>query len=111
MIAVHCDCETDLKYHLEIANQGAWIEYDAIREEYAERTLNLVKFIVDEGFEDQLLLSQDAGCYRVGEEKGGKIVSYAYLIRNFIPLMLGKGYKKELVNKVLIQNPARAYKI
>jgi phosphotriesterase-related protein len=111
LIVVHCDSETNLKYHLEIANQGAWVEYDAVREEYAERTLNLVKFIVDEGFEDRLLLSQDAGCYQVGEEKGGKIQSYAYLIRDFIPLMLRKGFKQELINKFLIQNPARAYKI
>jgi len=111
LIVVHCDAEEDLKYHLEVAQEGAWVEYDALREENAERTLKLVRFMVKNGFEDQLLLSQDAGWYHVGEEGGGDIRGYAYLARDFVPLMLTSGFNQKLVDKILIENPSRAFQI
>ena len=111
LIVVHCDAEEDLKYHLEIAHQGAWVEYDALTEQNAERTLSLVKFILENGFENQLLLSQDSGWYHVGEKGGGNIRPYSYLVRNFIPLMLESGFSRELIDKILIENPARALQL
>ncbi len=111
LIVVHCDAEEGLKYHLEVAQQGAWVEYDALREENAERTLKLIRFMVKNGFEDQLLLSQDAGWYHVGEEGGGDIRGYAYLVRDFVPLMLTSGFNQKLVDKILMENPSRAFQI
>ncbi|MDH5439082.1 MAG: hypothetical protein OEZ48_11540 [Candidatus Bathyarchaeota archaeon] len=111
LIVVHCDAEGDLKYHLEVAQEGAWVEYDALREENAEKTIKLILFMVKNGFEDQLLLSQDAGWYHVGEEGGGDIRGYAYLVRDFVPLMLASGFDQKLVDKILIENPSRALQI
>ena len=111
LIVVHCDAEEDLKYHLEIAHQGAWVEYDALAEQNAERTLSLVRFILENGFENQLLLSQDSGWYHVGEKGGGNIRPYSYLVRNFIPLMLESGFSRKLVDKILIENPAHALQL
>jgi len=111
LIVVHCDAEEDLKYHLEIAHQGAWVEYDGLAEQNAEKTLSLVKFILKNGFESQLLLSQDAGWYHVGEKGGGNIRAYSYLVRNFIPLMLESGFSRESIDKILIENPARALQL
>ncbi len=111
LIVVHCDAEENLKYHLEIAQRGAWVEYDALREENAERTLRLLRFMVEKGFDDQILLSQDAGWYHVGEKGGGRIRSYAFLVRNFVPLMLENDFSHELTDKILVENPAQAFQM
>jgi len=111
LIVVHCDAEEDLKYHLDIARTGAWVEYDAVREENAERTMRLIGFTAENGFEDQLLLSQDAGWYHVGEKGGGEIRGFGYVVKGFVPTMLRNGFSQELVDKVLIGNPARAFQM
>ena len=111
LIVVHSDAEEDTEYHLKIASCGAWVEYDAVREETAERTLTLLRLMLQSGFEDQVLLSQDAGWYNVGEPGGGGIRGFEYLVRNFVPLMLGNGFSKELVDRILIKNPSRAFEV
>lgn len=111
LIVVHCDAEEDLKYHLEIAQKGAWVEYDGLRKENAAKTLGLISYLVENGFEDHLLLSQDAGWYDVGEKGGGNIRSYAYLVRDFIPKMLEAGFNRKLVDIILVANPALAFEI
>jgi len=111
LIVVHSDAEEDVEYHFQTARQGAWVEYDGLRPETAEKTLNLLRLMVDKGFEDQLLLSQDAGWYNVGEPKGGNIQGYEYLVKGFVPLMQQKGFSQELVNKILVKNPARAFEM
>ena len=111
LIVVHSDAEEDTKLHLKIASSGAWVEYDAVREETAERTLTLLRLMLEHGFEDQILLSQDAGWYNVGEPGGGEIRGFKYLVRDFVPLMLENGFSKELADKILIRNPSRAFQI
>jgi len=110
-IIVHCDAEGDLKYHLEAAHRGAWIEYDALSEQSAKRTLKLIDVMVKSGFEDSLLLSQDAGWYHVGEKDGGDIRSYTYLVRDFVRLLSEEGFDRGMTNKLLVSNPARAFKM
>jgi len=111
LIVVHSDAEEDVEYHVRTARQGAWVEYDGLRPETAEKTLNLLRLMVNKGFEDQLLLSQDAGWYNVGEPRGGNIRGYQYLVEDFVPLMLQKGFSQQLVNKILVKNPARAFEM
>lgn len=111
LIVVHSDAEEDTEYHVEIASSGAWVEYDAVREETAERTLTLLRLMQEQGFEDQVLLSQDAGWYNVGEQGGGEIRGFEYLVRDYVPLMLENGFSKELGDRILIRNPSRAFQI
>jgi len=111
LIVVHSDAEEDTEYHPKIASSGAWVEYDAVREETAGRTLTLLRLMLQSGFEDQVLLSQDAGWYNVGEPGGGGIRGFEYLVRDFVPLMLENGFSKELVDRILIRNPSRAFQV
>jgi phosphotriesterase-related protein len=67
--------------------------------------------MVDHGFEEQILLSQDAGWYNVGQPRGGNIRSYEYLIEKFVPLMKKNGFDQGLVDKILVENPAKAFQI
>jgi len=111
LIVVHSDAEEDTKYHLQIAGSGAWVEYDGLREETDERTLSLTRLMVDNGFEDQVLMSQDAGWYNVGEPKGGEIRGFEYLVKDFAPRMIEKGFSQRLIDKILVMNPARAFQL
>jgi len=111
LIVVHSDAEENMKYHFQTARRGAWVEYDGVKEETAERTLSLLRLMVKKGFEDYLLLSQDAGWYNVGELHGGNIRGYDYLMKGFVPLMLAKGFGQKLVNKILVKNPTKAFQI
>lgn len=111
LIVVHSDAEEDIKYHMQTAESGAWVEYDGLREETAEKTLSLIRLMLDNGFEDQILLSQDAGWYNVGEPAGGKIRGFEYLAKDFVPLMLQNGFSPELIDNILVKNPAKAFQL
>lgn len=111
VIVAHCDSEENWNYHLEILQRGAWVEYDGISEITAMKVLNLIRLVVEKGFSNRLLISQDAGWYNVGEKRGGTIRPYSYLIRSFIPLMLREGLSKNIVDEVLVKNPAKAFQI
>jgi phosphotriesterase-related protein len=111
VIIAHCDAEEDWNYHLEILRQGAWVEYDGISEATSGKVLRLIHQVVDNGFSDQLLLSQDAGWYNVGEKRGGNIRSYSYLVNQFIPLMLREGFNQDLIREIFVKNPAKSFKI
>jgi len=111
LIIVHSDAIEDLKYHLEAAQRGAWVEYDALSEQNAGRTLDLLDAMIEKGYEGNILISQDAGWYNVGEEHGGNIRDYAYLVRDFVNLLSERGFSRDLKDKLLVSNPARAFKI
>lgn len=111
LIVVHADAEENIEYHLEIARKGAWVEYDGLSQNTSEKILKLLRFMVDQGFEEQILLSQDAGWYNVGQPRGGNIRGYEYLIEDFVPLMRKNGFDQDLIDKILVENPAEAFQI
>jgi len=111
LVVAHCDSIEDTNCHIKIAKSGAWLGYDGIGASTCERDVQLIKVISENGLEDRLLVSQDAGWYNVGESRGGKIRGYSFLVNSFIPLMLEKGLRQDLVNKILVRNPALAFQI
>lgn len=106
-IFVHAGTDKD---H-DVAQRGGWVEYDGINEEQSARYIQLIKEMLEKGYENNLLLSQDAGWYNVGQPGGGEIRDYAYLVRDFIPLMKAAGIDQDTIDRLLIKNPARALSI
>jgi phosphotriesterase-related protein len=109
-IVVHADAEPNLDLHAQIAARGAWLSYDGIREGNAEAKVKLVQ----EGLRrwpDQLLISQDAGWYHVGEPRGGTVAPLDWLPRAFVPLLKAAGISGADVERLLVRNPARAFTI
>ena len=108
-IFVHAHLEPDVKRLVELARIGVWIELDGLGfggdEEHLERLLGLL----EHGFGDQILLSQDAGWYNIGEEHGGKINPYTRLKADFLPLAKERGINDAVVEKIICINPARAF--
>ncbi len=60
---------------------------------------------------DQLLISQDAGWYHVGEPDGGEIVPFDWLAREFVPMLRAAGVSQKEVDQLLVRNPVRAFAI
>ena len=109
-IFVHCDGEVDQEYHFQVAEKGGWIEYDGIRESVQDTRLQLVSSTSIE-YPDDLLLSQDSGWYYAGEPNGGNIRNYSYLPDVFIPKLREQGMVEELIQKLTVTNPAKAFAI
>lgn len=110
-IYVHAQGEEQLSLHLECAKRGAWIEYDGISPASAEKHLELILRMLEKGYEDQVLISQDAGWYRPGEPQGGSIRGFDYLMSHFINKLLDEGVPTATIDHLLIHNPRRALEL
>lgn len=102
---VHAQKESNYELHLQAARSGAYIEFDAIRLDRIADYVQHVKKLRDEGFLHQLLISQDAGWYSVGEPDGGDFVPYTPLLTHFIPALQAEGFSDKEIDRLLVQNP------
>lgn len=112
LIVVHTGSEPDQSYHFKIAARGAWVEYDHLnRKSHAnlEKNIRLIRDMLEKGYEDRLLISQDSGWYNVGQDRGGDIEDYDYLVKDFIPLLREKGVGEDTIHRLMVENPARAF--
>jgi len=110
-IFVHAQSEESIDLQVQCAQRGCWMEYDGIGPESAQRHLALVREMLDRGFEDQILISQDAGWYRPGEPQGDQVRGYTFLKEEFVPMMTGAGISQTTVGHLLIRNPRNAFTI
>ncbi len=95
--------------HLEAARAGAWVEIDGISEQNYVDHAQQVKALRDAGLLNRVLVSCDAGWYRVGEPQGGTYRSHAVLLERFVPELRQQGLSEEGVNQLLVTNPATAF--
>jgi phosphotriesterase-related protein len=109
-ICIHTQMETDDAIHHEFAAQGGWIEYDTIGEPGSdERYVDLIHRAIDAGFERQILLSHDRGWYDPAHPKGGTPRPYTYLFETFLPTLIASGIPEATVERLLTDNPFRAF--
>jgi len=110
-IWVHAHIEPDFQLNLTAARRGAWIEYDAIGsvdpgdDYFIERLLKLL----EAGFADQVLLSQDRGWYDPAQPGGGSPQPYTYLLETFLPKLRSAGMSESTIHKLVCENPYRAF--
>jgi predicted metal-dependent phosphotriesterase family hydrolase len=110
-IFVHAQNETDTDRLLAVARRGAWIELDGLGETTVERHLEPLLALLDAGFESKVLLSHDAGWYRVGEEPGGKKKPFTFLLDRFVPILRARGASDATIRRVTAINPAEAFTV
>jgi phosphotriesterase-related protein len=107
-IWVHAHVERDHALHHRVAKEGAWVEFDGLSERSADWHLECLRSMADAGLLHKTLLSQDAGWYRPGPERGSAYRGYAYLLDAFVPRLLREGFRQADVDQILVTNPARA---
>lgn len=110
LICCHLDrAVLDIGIHREIACSGSFLEYDTIaRDKYHndEKELEILKYMINSGLTDHLLLSLDTTRERL-KGYGGKI-GLDYLLTEFIPKAKNAGIAKAQMNSMLINNPIAA---
>src|SRR5262249_39047199 len=99
-----------LEYHAEIARRGAFISFDrmggATNDYDRQKTLNMVKAILDAGLIRNLVLSHDV-CYRSDLATGGGSGS-TLLCTEFARFFDQVGLDDEAFHQIMVENPRRA---
>jgi phosphotriesterase-related protein len=107
-IWVHAQSEADETVHLQAASRGAWVEFDGISPKSVDRHVALVLALRKAGHFDRVLVSHDAGWYRVGEPNGGEFRPFDTLFTAFVPALKAAGLTDADVARLLVDNPRRA---
>ncbi len=107
-IWVHAHSEQDGALHQKVAARGAWVEFDGISPKTVDRHVTLVLAMKKAGHLDRVLVSHDAGWYRVGEPDGGEFRAFDTLFTAFVPALKAAGLIQADVNQLLVDNPRRA---
>lgn len=110
-IWVHAQNERNMENYSLLAQEGVWISLDGIQPSNQMEYLEKLKFLKENGYLDQILISHDGGWYSPGEENGGNFREYTTISREFIPLLLANGFTKADIRQLLVTNPAKAFSI
>jgi phosphotriesterase-related protein len=114
-IWTHAQSETDITYHQEAAKRGAYISIDAIGSGWApdEDMLEYTLALIEAGFNEQILLSHDAGWYDPSQSNGhpadNGIRGYTALFKSFLPELRFRGVNEDIITRITKQNPGKAF--
>lgn len=105
----HSDRNADPYYHLKMAKRGAYIQFDGPGKVkyYPDSTrIDLIKNLLDNGYDKQLLISGDMGrCSYLHAYGGGP--GFKFIKTKFIPRMIEEGISEKEINTIFAENPAR----
>jgi len=62
--------------------------------------------LIDQGYLDQILLSQDV-CLKINLARYGGM-GYTHILRNVVPMMKDAGISEQQIKAMLVDNPRRA---
>ena len=108
----------DVGYQTSLAERGAFIEYDMLGMDYwyadqgvqcpsDEDNARAIKGLIDRGFLDRILLSQDVFLKMMLMRYGG--FGYAYVLRHFVPRLRRHGVTDSQIKIMLGDNPRRVF--
>jgi len=109
-IWIHASAEPEIGLNLEMAQRGAWIEYDFIGqgEEADQETARRIQWMLEAGFGDHLLISHDAGWYNpANPEEPAR--PFTHVVESFIPRLRSLGVGEAAIRQIFYENPFRAF--
>lgn len=107
----HTDRVADRGYHRELLGTGVNVEYDqGFRWKPAEenRTLALVRWMLEDGFGSQLMLGLDAARQRYWRVYGGE-PGWTFLLGEFSGRMRAEAIATDAIEAMFVTNPAHAF--
>lgn len=111
MIFCHLDrAVADMRIHFEVAERGAYLEYDTIaREKYHsdEKEINIIQAVLEKGLEDRLLIGLDTTRNRLSGYGG--FPGLDYIGTGFIPKMKAAGIHEDSIRRFFVENPAKVF--
>lgn len=116
MDRTYSDTKEDRKILLKLAGQGCYLnhslfgketshyQYDSMFDMLSDaQRISQVKYLIEAGFEKQLLVSQDVVCKHELTAYGGN--GYSHLLEHIIPRMELRGISRHILDTILIDNP------
>ena len=108
---------TDLAYHKAIGERGVFVEYASFgRDYYADeigvswghdaRRVEFLCEMLDSGFGEQMLLSQDV-CLKIDLRAYGG-TGYDHILTSVVEMFRRAGITEAQIEQMLIENPKRA---
>jgi phosphotriesterase-related protein len=108
----------DTEYQHTLARRGAWLEYDMIGMDYFyadeaaqspsdEENARAIKALIDAGFIDRVLMSQDVFLKTMLTRYGG--YGYGYILKYFVPRLRRHGVTDAQIETMMIGNPAKVF--
>ncbi len=111
LLVCHVDRQAgDFGIHEAVAKTGAMLEYDTIaRFKYHdnESEIQLIRHMLDKGYEKQLLLSMDTTRQRMLQYGGD--VGLDYILTQFLPMLRKSGLREEQLFQITVTNPATVF--
>lgn len=122
VVICHSDVSIDPEYMKDILSKGALIEFDNFGKEFSiplkdrrgfiggvfatdiER-VRTIKFLVDEGFEKQILISNDICLKIMLHHYGGR--GYDHILQNIVPIMIDEGITRDTIGLFIRENPKK----
>lgn len=108
----------DSDYQLRLAARGAFLEYDMVGMDfwYADQGVQCpsddenargIKVLIDAGFGDHVLVSQDVFLKMMLTRYGG--FGYAYIQKHFLPRLKRHGVTDPQIQALMVDNPRRVF--
>ena len=108
----HCDSHPRIEHWREIVRRGAHVEADFLGMSFTPleragepKVVELISTLLNEGFEKQILLSQDVCHDSQLASYGGN--GYTYLQKSFLPSLVAAGVDAATIKTITVENPAR----
>ena len=108
----HCDSHPRIEHWREIVRRGAHVEADFLGMSFTPleragepKVVELISTLLNEGFEKQILLSQDVCHDSQLASYGGN--GYTYLQKSFLPSLGAAGVNATTIKTITVENPAR----
>ncbi len=108
----HCDSHPRIEHWREIVRRGAHVEADFLGMSFTPleragepKVVELISTLLNEGFEKQILLSQDVCHDSQLASYGGN--GYTYLQKSFLPRLAAAGVDAATIKTITVENPAR----
>ena len=108
----HCDSHPRIEHWREIVRRGAHVEADFLGMSFTPleragepKIVELISTLLNEGFEKQILLSQDVCHDSQLASYGGN--GYTYLQKSFLPRLVAAGVNAATIKTITVENPAR----
>src|SRR5262249_51650293 len=107
----HCDSYPHLKYQLSLMERGVMLMFDnlgGVRDtggRMEERIIGLICSLLDSGYADRLLLSQDICKTTQLRYQGG--IGYTYIAETFLPRLEEAGVTRDQIQQMTVDNPRR----
>jgi phosphotriesterase-related protein len=107
----HTDKVVDRGYHREILATGASVEYDQgfrWKPDVDNGTLTLLAWMIEDGFDDEVMLGMDAARQGYWTTYGGS-PGWTFLLGAFADAMQARGISADAQRAIFVTNPARAF--